>query len=55
MKPYHCEDCVACDTDNKETKCKFDGKILEFDITEKKPCTRFMPEEYIEALNYDTR
>lgn len=52
MKTYHCEDCVACDEENNT--CKFDNNNLDFDITTKTPCTRFIPEEYIEALNADS-
>ena len=58
MKEYHCAHCVACDEiDHPEQPpeyvCKFDNKVLEFDIHTKIPCTRFQPEEYIESLNYD--
>lgn len=56
---YHCIDCVACeDVDDPEQtvyKCKFDNQNLVFDVETKTPCKRFMPEDYIKAINYDTR
>jgi len=61
MEPldYHCIDCVACKDDINPTKniyrCKFDGKELKFDVETKTPCKRFMPEDYIKAINYDIR
>jgi len=57
-KGYKCEDCVACkkeDSDEIIYKCKFDGEELNFDVTTKTPCNRFIPADYIESLNYDTR
>jgi len=61
---YHCKDCIACIQrigSNVDFYCKFDstksqlGKTLGFDVTAKTPCDRFVPSEYIEAINYDTR
>ena len=61
MKPikYHCVDCVAClnndDLESSACECKFDGYILDFDVKIKSPCHRFIPAEYITALNFDVR
>lgn len=55
---YKCIDCVACkEADSEELvyKCKFDNEPLTFDVNKKTPCNRFIPEEYIKSLNYDTR
>lgn len=55
MSKYYCEDCVACDKKNiDEPICQFDDVVLEFDITTKTPCSKFIPCEYIRALNYDS-
>jgi heterodisulfide reductase subunit A-like polyferredoxin len=58
---YHCIHCMACEEQDTVThpiyKCKFDGdnKELKFNVGTKIPCTRFIPADYIAALNYDTR
>lgn len=50
-KEYHCEDCLGCE----DGICEFTREPLNFDITTKTPCPIFVPAEYIEALNFDTR
>lgn len=56
---HTCSDCVACKKDEMSDeiiyKCKFDGQELHFDVTIKTPCNRFIPTEYIKAINYDIR
>ena len=54
---YHCIDCTACQYNPEETiyNCKFDKVDLDFDVETKTPCKKFIPVEYITALNYDTR
>jgi hypothetical protein len=64
MKIYYCEDCFACEQRVGSTKdfcCRFDkttsglGKTLQFDVKTKNPCDRFIPADYIEAINFDIR
>ena len=50
-KPYHCEDCIGCGEDT----CKFTNEHLDFDVETKNPCRAFIPADYVQALNYDTR
>ena len=61
-KQYHCIHCVACEEQNniqthQVYKCQFDNdnKELQFNVGTKIPCTRFIPADYIRALNADTR
>jgi hypothetical protein len=46
------------DLDNPEQvifRCKYEKEPLSFEPKTKTPCKRFMPKEYIQALNFDTR
>ena len=54
---YYCVDCIALtnDTELTEYRCRYADKPLEFQPETKTPCKRFQPQDYIEALNYDTR
>lgn len=54
---YHCIDCTACryNPDGIIYSCKFDKVDLNFDVETKTPCKKFIPIEYVAALNYDTR
>ena len=64
MTKYTCFSCVACEQrvgSNKDFCCKFDksksklGVTLKFDVRVQKPCNRFIPAQYIEAINFDLR
>jgi len=61
MTQHYCIHCMACQeqdhiTTHQVYKCQFDcnNKELQFNVGTKIPCTRFIPADYIAALNYDS-
>lgn len=58
MELFKCSDCIALinpdDPEQTVYKCKYEKEALDFDPRTKTPCKRFMPREYIKALNYDS-
>jgi hypothetical protein len=61
MSDYRCIHCVACEEQDNVTthsmyKCQFDddNEPLKFNVGIKIPCTRFIPSDYIRALNADS-
>jgi hypothetical protein len=58
---YHCIHCMACEEQDSIKshpvyQCQFDNnnQELKFNVGTKTPCTRFIPADYIRALNYDS-
>lgn len=57
----HCNFCLQRIGSNKDYYCELEkttsnlGVTLKFDVKKEKPCKRFHPADYIEALSYDTR
>jgi hypothetical protein len=51
---YVCKDCVACEHSPTGFVCSFDNQSEDVEPN-KQHCFKFIPQQYIEALNYDTR
>ena len=51
-----CKDCIACEQSLTGYICSFEnnGIDLDYNVSTKKVCMKFIPEQYIKSLNYDT-